>query len=105
MNSSARVAFLIALVQSPAHAFVPNMPKRPLRITVGQSAEPSVKNGSPSWVNLPRPQEDDELTASMPSAEQWVGRLAMIGAVGLFIGEITTGESVSEQVMDLISGL
>ena len=103
MNSSARFAFLIALVQSPAHAFVPNMPKRPLRMS--QSAEPSVKNDSPSWVNLPRPQENDESTASMPSAEQWVGRLAMIGAVGLFIGEITTGESVSEQVMDLISGL
>jgi hypothetical protein len=108
-NPTLFLALVVAFLAQTSFAFVasvPNTKKAPslLLTQLRQSAEPfEDKRKAVSWVDLPRPLQDDRIAAALPSAEQWVGRLAMVGAVGLIVGEITTGHSFSEQFIDLLS--
>eukprot|EP00978_Attheya_sp_CCMP212_P024713 scaffold78136_cov53-Attheya_sp.AAC.5 len=64
----------------------------------------------PSWMDLPKPLNDKEiesiLTKSsstdenplLPSAEMFLGRIAMVSALILFTVEATTGQSLPQQV-------
>lgn len=65
-----------------------------------QSAEPV--GDAPSWIDLPRPQKETAYRDTLPSIEIVVGRVAMVGALSLFFNELTTGASISEQVMNAI---
>jgi phosphate/sulfate permease len=58
----------------------------------------------PSWMDLPKSVQKDSrfVEQSLPTAEIIVGRVAMVGAMGLLVGELTTGESVIEQFQDLV---
>jgi hypothetical protein len=60
-----------------------------------------------SWLELPTPrkQRNSFLDNNLPSVETVVGRVAMIGAIGLLVTEITTGESFMEQVMLAVKGM
>jgi hypothetical protein len=101
------IALVVAFLAQTSYAFVasvPNAKPSPMLTKLRQSAEPfEDKRKAVSWVHLPRPIQDNRIAAALPSAEEWVGRLAMLGAVGLIVGEITTGHSFSEQFIDLIS--
>ena len=58
------------------------------------------------WFELPAPRKPkSSFTESLPSVETVVGRVAMIGALGFIFGELTTGESVSEQIACAITRL
>jgi hypothetical protein len=56
----------------------------------------------PSWVNLPNRETRQEIKTQLFETEISVGRIAMVGAVGLILQELVTGESVLEQLSDLV---
>ena len=59
-----------------------------------------------SWFELPTPRrQKSALSENLPSVETVVGRIAMIGAVGFMFGELMTGHSVSEQVVEAVAFL
>jgi hypothetical protein len=62
-----------------------------------QAAEPGREEIS--WFELPTPrkQRSSFVDHNLPSVETVVGRVAMIGAMGLLFTEFTTGESILEQ--------
>eukprot|EP00542_Grammatophora_oceanica_P015679 CAMPEP_0194030122 /NCGR_PEP_ID=MMETSP0009_2-20130614/3717_1 /TAXON_ID=210454 /ORGANISM="Grammatophora oceanica, Strain CCMP 410" /LENGTH=138 /DNA_ID=CAMNT_0038670011 /DNA_START=95 /DNA_END=511 /DNA_ORIENTATION=- len=59
-----------------------------------------------SWLDLPKSsllnleQDKSSYVKNLPSAELIIGRVAMIGAISLMIGEFTTGASIVEQFTD-----
>mmetsp|Transcript_39184 Transcript_39184/g.117807 ORF Transcript_39184/g.117807 Transcript_39184/m.117807 type:complete len:131 (-) Transcript_39184:268-660(-) len=53
-----------------------------------------------SWVDLPKSAESSDEDV-LPSAEIIIGRIAMVGALGLFANEVISGKSVMEQFIDL----
>jgi hypothetical protein len=56
----------------------------------------------PSWVNLPNRETRQAVKTQLFETEISVGRVAMVGAVGLILQELVTGESVLEQLSDLV---
>lgn len=52
-----------------------------------------------SWIDLPKSNDSWEKGA-LPSAEIVIGRIAMVGALSLFLNEILYGKSVLEQFME-----
>jgi hypothetical protein len=63
------------------------------------------KPNLPAWVNLPNRVSRSAVTDTLFTTEIQIGRLAMVGAVGLFLKEIVTGESVLEQISDIAHSL
>jgi hypothetical protein len=53
----------------------------------------------PSWIDLPN-KVDSAPSSALDGMELIVGRIAMIGATGIIIKEVFTGESVLEQCRD-----
>jgi hypothetical protein len=107
---------LVATLLSSANAFSP-APKTfrlPTRVQVLDSYDyPGLQDTSetssqekrslPSWVNLPNRVTDE--TPDLFNAELSVGRVAMLGAVGLILKEVVSGESVLEQFSGLVHSL
>lgn len=58
----------------------------------------------PSWFELPSSSIQDKVVG-IQAIEDVLGRVAMVTAAGLIIGEVVTGESVAEQFADAISKL
>lgn len=72
---------------------------------VYQSSVPQDKSPRgrlPSWVDLPN-RASDNLKSNLYQTELSVGRVAMVSAIGLLIKEVVTGESILEQVSDVIA--
>jgi len=66
----------------------------------------------PAWVNLPsRRREYDSHAEAAPGVgaieelEMLVGRIAMVGATGILLKELVSGESILEQVTDVLGTL
>lgn len=59
----------------------------------------------PDWVNLPNRVSRRAVTSTLFGTEIQIGRIAMVGAVGLCIKEVITGESVLEQITDIVTVL
>jgi hypothetical protein len=59
----------------------------------------------PEWVNLPNRVSRRAVTSTLFTTEIQIGRVAMVGAVGLILKEMMTGESVWEQITDLATSL
>jgi hypothetical protein len=121
---------LVATLLSTAEAFTPSPPtnSKPLRRTklptftpvttqtitalnqqtvfpqdskVGTPGQPNL----PEWVNLPNRVSRRAVTSTLFTTEIQIGRVAMVGAVGLILKEFITGESVLEQLSDLVTAL
>lgn len=86
---------IMAFVPSQGRSFVGSS----LRVAQPQQDELS-------WFELPTPRrQKSTLSENLPSVETVVGRIAMIGAVGFMFGELMTGHSVSEQVVEAVAFL
>jgi cytoskeletal protein RodZ len=68
---------------------------------VGTPGQPNL----PEWVNLPNRVSRKAVTSTLFTTEIQIGRLAMVGAVGLILKEFVTGESVLEQISDIATTL
>ena len=68
---------------------------------VGTPGQPNL----PEWVNLPNRVSRRAVTSTLFTTEIQIGRLAMVGAVGLILKEFVTGESVLEQISDIATTL
>lgn len=68
---------------------------------VGTPGQPNL----PEWVNLPNRVSRKAVTSTLFTTEIQIGRLAMVGALGLIVKEFVTGESVLEQISDIATTL
>merc|ERR1712176_256370 len=58
------------------------------------------------WYTLPanrNSEQDRKQVENLSDAELMIGRVAMVGAISLLVGEVMTGQSIFEQVMDVVS--
>jgi hypothetical protein len=70
---------------------------------VSRSGMDEKQSKLPSWVNLPnRETARQAVKTTLFETEISVGRLAMVGAVGLILQELVTGESILEQLSDMV---
>uniref|UniRef100_A0A7R9ZIK2 Uncharacterized protein n=1 Tax=Pseudictyota dubia TaxID=2749911 RepID=A0A7R9ZIK2_9STRA len=63
------------------------------------SPSPQRQEDVPSWIDLPKTSASVG-DGALPSAEIIVGRIAMVGALSLFLNEVLYGKSVIEQFVD-----
>jgi|Transcript_15989 hypothetical protein len=59
----------------------------------------------PAWFDLPSAKTSRDNVVGVQAAEDVVGRIAMVSALALTVGEVVTGESVTEQVIDALHSL
>jgi len=78
-------------------AFVP-----PTNTRLHQS---SIPEEQPSWFELPSSSTKNDSMGVQAVVEDVAGRIAMMTAVGLIVGEVATGESVAEQFADALSSM
>lgn len=83
-------------------SFLPSTASTTTRLQ--QSSIPQ-EHGEPLWFELPKPYPSKKREQCAQVIEDVVGRVAMVGALGLMAGEIFTGESVAQQVSDAFSNL
>ncbi|GKY93968.1 hypothetical protein MPSEU_000363700 [Mayamaea pseudoterrestris] len=117
MTKYFRVLHLIAaavllLLAPPAESFSVNRPihsRSPItssQLNVNSlESQPSSSASSnlPSWMDLPSKKEREILTvAQLDGAELLIGRIAMVGAVGIIVNEIFTGASILDQCQDAL---
>ena len=55
----------------------------------------------PSWAYLPSKPDFRKMDLPLQT-EIWIGRLAMVGAIGLVVTELSTGTSFADQFLDLL---
>ena len=55
----------------------------------------------PSWAYLPSKPDFGNMDLPLQT-EIWIGRLAMVGAMGLVATEVLTGASFADQILDLL---
>lgn len=63
------------------------------------SASINDKDQSPRWIDRPRERVDNE---EYSKVEIGIGRIAMVGFVGLLAGEVVSGESFGQQILDAL---
>jgi hypothetical protein len=68
---------------------------------IGTPGQPNL----PEWVNLPNRVSRRAVTSTLFTTEIQIGRIAMVGAMGLIFKEFVTGESVLEQISDIATTL
>ena len=53
----------------------------------------------PKWIDLPSPPRAQDIIDEYDGVEIAVGRVAMVGFVGLFAKEVISGESFGQQIL------
>jgi hypothetical protein len=103
-NSKLHVLLVMAIMVVSASSFnIPLSHQKGARIpfssflqaTQVDSDEPPL----PNWTELPLKREDE---LDLAPVEIGLGRLAMLGFFGLLAVEMATGESFSEQILDVV---
>lgn len=89
-------ALASAFQVSPLKTFRP-MSSLPVSSVPGEQTESVV----PTWTDLPS-KETDTLQKDLDEAEIGIGRIAMVGAIGILARELMTGESILEQFIDTV---
>ena len=65
------------------------------------TAQAPVPRDIPSWAYLPSKPDFSNMDLPLQT-EIWIGRLAMVGAIGLVATEVLTGASFADQIVDLL---
>jgi len=99
------------LLASSANALT--APKPPEgRVSYGSKSSPLYQSSIPqdflgdnSSIHLPNQskKEQEQRQEFLDKMEIGIGRVAIVGAVGLMLKEVATGESIFQQVLDLFS--
>lgn len=92
------VLALCLLFNASAFSIHPNQSRNPFTLQV--SALDEQDSTLPDWIDRPRPRDDPQEYANV---EIGIGRVAMIGFCGLLAGEIISGESFSQQILDALT--
>jgi hypothetical protein len=72
--------------------------RSPRTVLQSASVNNNDKEKSPRWIDSPRPRErvDNEKYSNL---EMGIGRVAMVGFIGLLANEVISGESFSQQIL------
>ena len=65
-----------------------------------RSASVDENDSLPKWIDLPSPRQEDNVE-KYTGVELGIGRVAMVGFIGLFVNEVISGESFGQQIADL----
>jgi hypothetical protein len=68
-------------------------------VNEGNSRKSSPSDVMPNWRQLPM-RKREEVSENLTGYEIHVGRLAMVGFIGLLVTEIVSGEGFAEQFQD-----
>ena len=83
----------------------PNCPSLSSNTRLHQSSIPDEQH-HPAWFDLPSAAKTSrDRIVGVETIEDVLGRIAMVGAFSLAAGEVLTGESVTEQVVDALHSL
>ena len=109
------ISLVLAALASISSAFVAAPPsatylqhvisqqQRQRPVTLNMVTEINNDKPKDDWRTLPNRSvgnESDGNPETTMSAEIYIGRIAMLGFVGLVVGEVLTGESFSQQFLD-----
>ena len=62
-----------------------------------RSASLDENEARPKWMDLPNPSRTQDDVEKYDGVEIGIGRVAMVGFVGLFVNEVVSGESFGQQ--------
>lgn len=67
-----------------------------------RSASLDENDTRPKWIDLPSPSKTQDSIEKYDGIEIGVGRVAMVGFLGLFVKEVISGESFGQQIVDAL---
>ncbi|KAL3943025.1 MAG: hypothetical protein SGBAC_002884 [Bacillariaceae sp.] len=67
-----------------------------------RSASLDENDARPKWIDLPSPSKTQDSVEKYDGIEIGVGRVAMVGFLGLFVKEVISGESFGQQIVDAL---
>ncbi|CAJ1966801.1 unnamed protein product [Cylindrotheca closterium] len=70
--------------------------------TAMRSASLDENDVRPKWIDLPSPPKARNVIEESAGIEIAIGRVAMVGFVGLFAKEVISGESFGQQIVDAV---